>query len=71
MTILHIIVAWIFIMAGIVLWIKYRSDRIAGRNFFNFGDFNFFSPQFGQLDVGHLIWQCRYSAHENLTCRTD
>lgn len=41
MNILHIIIAWLGIMAIYLLWWKFRDDRIHGRNFFNFGDFNF------------------------------
>ncbi len=41
MTIIHLLLAWLFIMAAYVLWQKFREDRAQGRSFFNFGDFNF------------------------------
>jgi RsiW-degrading membrane proteinase PrsW (M82 family) len=41
MNIFSIIIAWLFIMAGYMLWWKFRDDKIHGRNFFNFGDYNF------------------------------
>jgi RsiW-degrading membrane proteinase PrsW (M82 family) len=41
MTIISIIILWLFLMAFYLLWWKFRDDRINGRNFFNFGDYNF------------------------------
>ncbi|HEU4718731.1 MAG TPA: PrsW family glutamic-type intramembrane protease [Bacteroidia bacterium] len=40
MTILHFIIGWLVVMAGYLLYWKFREDRKAGRSFFNFGDFN-------------------------------
>ncbi len=41
MTIISIIILWLFVMAFYLLWWKFRDDRLQGRNFFNFGDYNF------------------------------
>lgn len=41
MSFLHIIIAWLLIMAGYMLWNKFRDDRASGKKFWNFGDYNF------------------------------
>ena len=41
MSITSIIVAWLFLMAAYMLVWKFRDDRLHGKNFFNFGDYNF------------------------------
>jgi RsiW-degrading membrane proteinase PrsW (M82 family) len=41
MTIISIIILWLFLMAFYLLWWKFRDDRLHGKNFFNFGDYNF------------------------------
>jgi RsiW-degrading membrane proteinase PrsW (M82 family) len=41
MTIITLIILWLFLMAFYLLWWKFRDDRMHGRNFFNFGDYNF------------------------------
>jgi RsiW-degrading membrane proteinase PrsW (M82 family) len=41
MSITSIIVAWLFLMAAYLLFWKFRDDRLHGKSFFNFGDYNF------------------------------
>ncbi|CAN5888633.1 hypothetical protein BH11BAC7_BH11BAC7_21080 [soil metagenome] len=41
MPISSIIILWLFLMAFYLLWWKFRDDRLKGRSFFNFGDYNF------------------------------
>ncbi|HLG03474.1 MAG TPA: PrsW family glutamic-type intramembrane protease [Bacteroidia bacterium] len=41
MTLTHIILAWLFVMAGYMLWNKFRDDRLTGKKFFDFGEYNF------------------------------
>lgn len=53
MTITHILIAWLFVMAGYLLWCKFRDDKLRGRNFFNFGDFNFLVAS---LSILTLVW---------------
>lgn len=41
MNFVHIIIAWLLLMAGYMLWNKFRDDRASGKKFWNFGDYNF------------------------------
>jgi RsiW-degrading membrane proteinase PrsW (M82 family) len=51
MTITNLIIAWLFVMAAYLLWWKYREDRLRGRSFFNFGDYNFLIASITALTV--------------------
>ncbi len=41
-------------MAAYLLWWKFRNDRLHGRNFFNFGDFNFLIVSLTVLSIAFL-----------------
>jgi len=51
MTIISIIILWLFLMAFYLLWWKFRDDRLQGKSFFNFGDYNFLIASITVLGV--------------------
>lgn len=47
MTILHIIIAWLAVFAGFLVWARIRENVQTGRRFWDFGSFNFLVSTFG------------------------
>lgn len=41
MNIIHIIIGWLVLMLGYLLWMKFREDLRTGKKLHEFGDFNF------------------------------
>lgn len=53
MTILHIIIAWLSLFAGFLIWSRIRDNKRAGRTLFDFGFFRFLVVSFA---FAFLTW---------------